>query len=224
MTHSDLFKLTLPGLMAIGLFILPAPAGATNFKVDPEKGNSSMTATFSAPLGERITAVSTAVSCDLDFTDTGEATGKCSLPLTSISVDNEPDKTDHFQQWATNKKSDPAECAFEFDIENAKTTDLVKPRMPIQMRAVGTFTICGRKHAKGARENLRGGVVLFPAGERGPGRVVKISATIEGFNRDDYKIGPDYTSGWLARVQKLADVVGHEGTIELNLFAYETAK
>lgn len=205
-------------------WLLAAPAGAATFKVDPTAGNSSMTATFSAPFGERITAVSTAISCELDFTDSGVATGKCSLPLTSINVDNEPDKTDHFQQWATNKKSEPKDCKFEFEIENARTTDLVKPLTPIQMRATGAFTICGRKHNDGTRESLRGAVVLFPAGERGKGRVVKISATLEGFNRDSYKIGPDYTDGWLAKVQKLANVVGHEGTIELNLFASEVTK
>lgn len=220
MTHK-FYPATLAGLLAL-VFFTTDRAHAESFRVDPDKGNSSMTAVFSAPLGERITAVSTSISCDLDVAGDGSATGRCSLPLTSINVDNEPDKTDHFRQWATNRKSDPEKCSFDFEIQSAGALAEVEPMKPLQMRATGEFTICGRKHADGDAEMVHGAVVLFPAGKRGPGRVVKIAATIDGFNRDKYKIGPDYTSGWLAKVQKLADVVGHEGTIELNLFASES--
>ena len=209
-------------LAALLVFLAAAPAGADPFKVDPSIGNSTMRATFDSPLGERITAISSAITCDFDFSESGIATGKCSLPLTSISVDNEPDKTEHFQQWATNKKSDAEACRFEFEIDKAQTAgNEVEPMQVMQIRATGYFTICGRKHEKGERETLRGAVVLFPAGERGPGRVVKISVTIDGFNRDSYKVGPDWTEGWLPKFQKLARVVGHTGTIELNLFATE---
>lgn len=215
-------RLRMPAFAALALLALAGPAHTDSFKVDPTTGSSTMRATFDSPLGERITAISTAVSCDLDFSPQGTATGKCSLPLQSISVDNEPDKTEHFQQWATNKKSDPGECLLEFEIDKAQTAgNEVKPMEVIQIRATGWFTICGRKHDEGNRETLRGAVVLFPPGERGPGRVVKISATIEGFHRDSYKVGPEFTEGWLPRFQKLAKVVGHVGTIELNLFAIE---
>ena len=45
------------------------------------------------------------------------------------------------------------------------------------------------------------------------------SATVAGFDRDAYRIGPKYTDGWLARVQALATVVAEKGAVELSLFA-----
>ena len=33
------------------------------------------------------------------------------MPLASIRVDNDDTKSDHFRQWATNKKTDPAHAA-----------------------------------------------------------------------------------------------------------------
>src|SRR5207244_11754826 len=91
------------------ILVLIAAAAAGSLKVDPDAGNNKFDATFDAPLGEKIIATSSAVNCELTLA--GEtASGTCSVPLTSIMVDNEPTKTEHFQQWATNKKSDPKSC------------------------------------------------------------------------------------------------------------------
>jgi len=69
---------------------------AAALHVDPDAGNNKFSATFDAPLGERIEAVSSAVNCDLSYDDkAGTASGNCSVPLTSIMVDNEPTKTEH---------------------------------------------------------------------------------------------------------------------------------
>ena len=40
-------------------------AGETRFVVDPEAGNNAFTAVFDSTIGERITAVSSAVGCTL---------------------------------------------------------------------------------------------------------------------------------------------------------------
>lgn len=50
-------------------------------------------------------------------------------------------------------------------------------------------------------------------------RPIRVRATIAGLDRDAYRIGPKFTEGWLARVQKLAKVVAETGTIDLSLFA-----
>ena len=91
-------------LAALALTLAVArPASAEDFRVDPETGNNKFDAVFDAKLGERITAQSSAVSCDLRYDEkTGLAAGRCSVPLTSVRVDNEDTKTDHFRQWATN--------------------------------------------------------------------------------------------------------------------------
>ena len=79
------------------------------------------TAVFDAKLGERITAQSSAVGCDLTFEEkTGTASGACSVPLTSIKVDNEETKTEHFQQWVTNKKGEPKDCRLEAKLVDVK--------------------------------------------------------------------------------------------------------
>src|SRR3954471_23257166 len=98
---------------------------AAALHVDPDAGNSKFNATFDAPLGERINAVSSAVGCEIAY-DSNTASGKCSVPLTSISVDSEPTKTEHFQQWATNKKSDPKDCKIEAKFDGLKV-ELGKP-------------------------------------------------------------------------------------------------
>src|SRR5690349_6006999 len=87
-------------------------AAAGGLHVDSDAGNNKFDATFDAPLGEKIVATSSSVGCDFT-TDGDKVSGTCSLPLTSIMVDNEPTKTEHFQQWATNKKVDPKNCKLE---------------------------------------------------------------------------------------------------------------
>ena len=87
-----------------------ALAAASAFHVDPEQGNNSFNAVFDAPLGERISAISSSVGCELQIDESGAITGNCVVPLTSIMVDNEPTKSEHFHDWATNKKSPAKQC------------------------------------------------------------------------------------------------------------------
>ena len=70
--------------------VIPAAATAENFTVNPQAGNSGFSAIFDAALGERINADSSAVGCDVSFDEkTGLASGRCAVPLTSITVDND---------------------------------------------------------------------------------------------------------------------------------------
>jgi hypothetical protein len=198
---------------------LAAPAAGEDFKTHPDAGNNVFTAVFDAKLGERITAQSSAVGCDLTYDEkTGTASGACSVPLTSIKVDNEETKTEHFQQWVTNKKSEPQECRLEAKFQQVKVGELV-PEQPATFAAQVPFTVCGRGRADGRKEQVKGNALLFPPGAYGEKKTIRIRATIEGFDRDAYNIGPKYTEGWLARVQSLAKVVAEKGTVELSLFA-----
>jgi hypothetical protein len=198
---------------------LAAPAAAEDLKTDPEAGNNVFTAVFDATLGERISAQSSAVACDLAYDEkAGTASGGCSVPLTTIRVDNEDTKTEHFQQWVTNRKSDPRECRFEAKFADVKVGRLV-PEQPASFAAQIPFTVCGRGPVDGRKERVKGTALLFPPGAYGEKRTIRIRATVEGFDRDAYRIGPRYTEGWLARVQSLAKVVAEKGTVELSLFA-----
>src|SRR5436853_7067901 len=96
------------------LAVLAARASAeTKFAVDPEAGNNTFTAVFDAAIGERITAVSSAVACTLTVDETKlEGKASCSVPLTSIRVDNDDVKSQHFRKWETNKTVDPRKCVF----------------------------------------------------------------------------------------------------------------
>jgi hypothetical protein len=205
------------------LSLLAAPALAEDLRVDPDGGNNTFSAIFDAKLGERITAMSSSVACDISYDPAaGTATGTCSVPLTSIRVDNEPTKTEHFQQWATNKKSSPKACKLESRFENVRVGKLL-PETPVQLAADIPFTVCGRARADGGKEHLAATAVLFPPGSYGGGEIIRIRGTIEKFDRDAYRIGPKYTDGWLARVQSLAKVVAEEGTIEIAIFARAVA-
>ena len=62
----------------------------------------------------------------------------------------------------------------------------------------------------------------MPSDTEGRDKPVRVRAQIEKFNRDAYEIAPDFTEGWLARVQSLSTVVAHVGRVELSFFA--TAK
>src|SRR5215831_6864876 len=94
------------------LLLAKQAAADTAFTVDPERGNSAFTAVFDATVGERITALSSQVACTLDV-DEAKLSGRarCSVPLTSIRVDNDDTKSEHFAQWATNKKVAPGRCS-----------------------------------------------------------------------------------------------------------------
>jgi len=172
----------------------PARAG-TAFAVDPDAGNNTFTAVFDAAVGERITAVSSAVACTLAV-DEAKLEGKavCSVPLNSIRVDNDDVKSEHFRQWATNKTVDPKKCVFALEVPAVKLAGPVEPMKPVEFETEGRFTICGRQRDR---------------------------ARIEGFDRERYQVGARWTAGWLARVQQLAPVVATEGTIDVNLFAME---
>src|SRR4051812_16049807 len=181
--------------------MIAALALAAALAVDPDSGNNKFNATFDAPLGEQINAVSSAVGCDLKL-DSGVASGTCSVPLTSIMVDNEPTKTEHFQQWATNKKVEPKDCKLEAKFDGLKVGALSEK--PAQFAGEVPFTICG-KTAK--PEHLTGNAMKLPDGR------IRIRAKVAKFNRDHYKVGPKYTDGWLSRVQQLAPVVAETGEL-----------
>ncbi len=195
-------------------------AGETRFVVDPDAGNNAFTAVFDATIGERITAVSSAVGCTLTADETMlEGRASCSVPLRSIRVDNDDTKTEHFGQWATNKKTEPAKCTFELDVPRVTLPPPVEPKKPVAFTTEGTFTICGRSRDDLRPERIQGTVIDLPAGTYGSKRTLRIRARIEHFDREKYGVTPKNTPGWLARVQELADVVGTEGTIDVNLFA-----
>ena len=195
-------------------------AAATQFAVDPEVGNNAFTAVFDSQIGERITAVSSAVGCTLTVDEAKrEGRATCSVPLSSVRVDNDDTKTEHFGQWATNKKTDPKECTFQVEVPAVMLPSPVEPKTPVAFTTEGRFTICGRPRDDGQAEHIEGTVIYLPAGTYGAKRTLRIRAKVEHFDREKYGVSPKNTAGWLARVQQLAPVVGTEGTIEVNLFA-----
>jgi hypothetical protein len=194
-------------------------AQAEEFDVNPDAGNNAFSAVFDAALGERINAVSSAVGCTLRYDEkAGTASGTCSVPLESIRVDNDDTKSDHFRQWATNKKSEPGACRLEATFAGVKVGKLA-PEAPQPFAAEIPFQVCGRGRADGKKEAVAGTALLFPPGSYGEKKTIRIRATVRDFDRDAYRIGPRYTEGWLARVQSLAKVVAEKGTVELSLFA-----
>jgi hypothetical protein len=205
---------------ALLTLLLAAPATfAEELSVNPDAGNSGFSAIFDAALGERISAVSSAVGCQVSFDEkTGLASGRCQVPLTSITVDNDSTKSEHFRDWATNKKSDPKSCAIEATFSGVKLGALV-PEQPVAFTAEIPFKVCGRTRADGGKEQLTGTALLFPPGSYGEKMTIRIRATVAGFDRDAYRIGPGFTDGWLAKVQSLAKVVAVKGTVDLSLFA-----
>ncbi len=211
---------TLTAALTVAALSQPVWASETTLHVDPDAGNNTFNAVFDAALGERITAVSSAIGCTIEL-DEDQLMGhvKCSVPLTSIKVDSDDTKTDHFRQWATNKKSDPKKCTFDLDAPKVKLPSALEEKQPVSFSTEGTFTICGRKREGGQPEKIEGTVILLPAGSLGGGKAYRIRAKVEGFNREQYGISPKATAGWLARVQQLANVVATDGTIDVNIFA-----
>jgi hypothetical protein len=197
-------------------------AGAEErLQVDPAAGNNTFSAVFDAALGERINAVSSAVSCELQYdAKAATASGKCSVPLTSIRVDNDEVKSDHFRQWATNKKVEPEQCALVATFQGVKLSGPLSAEKPASFGADIPFTVCGRSRVDGGQEHVSGTVSLVPMmGESSAGQRIRVRARVEHFSRDKYQIGPKYTEGWLSRVQQLAPIVAEEGVIDLSLFA-----
>jgi hypothetical protein len=202
-----------------------AAAAETRFAVDPEAGANTFTAVFDAAVGERITAVSSAVGCTFHV-DEKKRVGRaqCSVALTSVKVDGDDVKSGHFWQWATNRKTEPEACAFTLDVPRLALDGTVEPMKPVAFETEGRFTLCGRRRDDGGAEKIRGTVIYLPAGSYKEARTLRVRARIEGFDRDRYQIGPQWTDGWLARVQALAPVVATVGTIEVNVFATEARK
>ena len=214
------------GGLTAALVVLATLEGAggataeTRFIVDPEAGNNAFTAVFDATIGERITAVSSAVGCTVTVDEAKlEGRGHCSVPLASIRVDNDDTKTGHFCEWATNKKVEPAQCTFDLELSAVTLPAPVEPKKLVAFSTEGTFTICGRPRGDRRPERIQGTVIYLPPGTYGSKRTLRIRARIERFDREQYGVSPKNTAGWLARVQQLADVVGTEGTIDVNLFA-----
>ncbi len=200
----------------------PLATRAEEFSVDPDAGNNGFSAVFDAALGERINAVSSAVGCSVSLDEkTGLASGRCFVPLTSIKVDSDDTKTNHFNQWATNKKSEPKDCRLEAVFSGVELGALA-PEKPTPFTAEIPFTVCGRSRTDGGKEKVRGTALLFPPGSYGEAKTLRIRATVAEFDRDAYRVGPQYTDGWLARVQSLAKVVAAKGVIDFSFFA--TAK
>jgi len=198
-----------------------APAlAAESFSVNPDVGNSNFMAVFDATLGERINAVSSEVSCNVTYDDKANTfSGTCSVPLASIKVDNNETKSEHFQQWATNKKTPAKACKLEAKFEGVKLDGPLVAEKPVNFAGDVPFTVCGRAREDGGKEKVTGAVVLFPAGSYGSAKTLKVRAKVEKFSREKYHIGPKWTDGWLSRVQTLASVVADEGSVDLSLFA-----
>jgi hypothetical protein len=126
-------------------------AYAEELRVDPNVGNSTFNAVFDAKLGERINATSSAVECSVSYDEKGGTmSGTCLVPLTTIKVDNEDTKTEHFQQWATNKKMEPKDCRFEAQFAGLKVGRLIA-ETPVKFTAEIPFTICGRPRTDGGQ-------------------------------------------------------------------------
>jgi len=218
-TWERMCVLALAGMLGVAGRVARAE---TKVVVDPEAGNNAFAAVFDSAIGERITAVSSAIGCTFAVDEAKlEGSGHCAVPLSSIRVDNDDTKTEHFGQWATNKKTEPARCMLELEVPSVRLTPPIEPKKPVPFSTEGTFTICGRRREDHRPEHIQGSVIYLPAGTYGSKRTLRIRARIEHFDREKYGVTPKSTPGWLARVQQLAPVVATAGTIDVNLLAME---
>src|SRR5437879_61450 len=150
--------------LAVTLLRSSALLAETKFAVDPEAGNNTFTAVFDAAIGERITAVSSAVACTLTVDETKlEGKASCSVPLTAIRVDNDETKSEHFRQWATNKQVEPKKCAFRLEVPMVRLPGPVEPMKPVAFETDGTFTLCGRKRDDQGAEKIQGTILYLAA-------------------------------------------------------------
>lgn len=210
-------------LLLAAALAAPAAPRAEELAVSPDAGNNAFSAVFDARLGERITAVSSAVGCALRLDEAARtAAGRCAVPLPSIRVDNDDTKSEHFREWATNRRGDPAACAIEARFEGVRLPPLAAGT-PVPFEARVPFTVCGRARADGRPERVAGTATLFPPGAYGAERTIRIRARVAGFDREAYGVGPQFTEGWRARVQSLAKVVAAKGDVEVSLFARAAA-
>jgi uncharacterized protein (UPF0276 family) len=188
--------------IVLGLACFAVPAGAeTTFVANPDVGNNTFTAVFDAAIGERITAVSSAVGCTLTVDEEKlEGRATCSVPLTAIRVDNDDTKSEHFGEWATNKGVAAAQCTFDLEVPAVKLPAPVEPKQPVAFTSEGTFTICGRARDDHGPERIQGTVIYLPAGTYGTKRTLRIRARIDHFDRERYGVIPKHTPGWPAWV------------------------
>jgi hypothetical protein len=203
---------------AVAASSLPAVAlaGGVPYEVSHDRGANTFSAIFDAPLGERINASSSSVGCELTFDEAAHtASGTCKVPLEKVMVDNNETKTEHFQQWATNKKSDPKKCELEARFTNVALAGPLVEGQPVNFTADVPFTICGKGREDGKPEHLTGNVILLSAKDKN----LRVRAHIDDFDREQYHVGPKWTDGWAAKIQFLAPVVAPKGSIDLNLFA-----
>ena len=118
------------------------------------------------------------MACQASYDEAaGTFTGSCAVPLTSIKIDNEDTKTEHFQQWATNRKVDPKSCQFAARFTDVKVGRLA-PEVPASFATDIPFTVCGRARADGGKEHVHGHAVLLPAGSYGAVRTIRVRATV----------------------------------------------
>jgi hypothetical protein len=210
---------SVAGVFAVFGLARRAEAQAQVYKVDPEAGRNTFSAVFEAPLGERINAVSSAVACRLSVNSGAQtAGGSCKVALESIKVDAEPTKTEHFQQWSTNKKVKPSKCDYAAELDGVKFSDPLADGKKVAFEGRATFKVCGRAREDGGSEKVEGTVTQMDDG------TLRVRAEIKGFNRESYGVSPKNTAGWLARVQQLAPVVNAIGDIEINVFATKESK
>ena len=192
---------------------------AEEFTVNPDAGNNGFAAVFDDALKELNIAVSSAVECSFTYDEvTGAVSGRCAVPLATVRVDNNSTKTRHFREWITNNKSDPEACRFEAVFNGVKVGPLPLDT-PVPFSAEVAITICGRGRADGGREKVTGTARLLPPSIYAGRKTVRLRAVIAVFHREAYRIGPQFTEGWPARLQSLADVVAEAGAIEFCLFA-----
>jgi hypothetical protein len=209
---------TLRGALALLVVATPGLA-ATVFSVDPAAGRNQFVAIFDAPAGERIAAVSARVGCTITVDAAGRAgTAVCTVPLTAIRVDNDETKSEHFRQWATNNASDPAACRLVLTVPRLELPGPIVPGKTVSVATRGTFAICGRPRDDRGSEAIALKLTYQPPADGEP-HLLRIRAHVDGFDRERYRVSPRHTSGWLARVQRLADVVASTGTIDVSLFA-----
>lgn len=209
-------------LLAIGL-AGSTVAAATTFTVAADDRGNAMTAVFDSAVGERITAVSPRIACTLTVDeDALTGSGRCSIPLTSIAVDNTPTKSEHFQQWATNKKTDPAACTLDLALTAVRVPGPVVPDQPVRFMTDGTFTVCGRARDDGGAEHLAVTLTYLPAHGEAKRPALRIRAQVEQFDRERYGVSPRATAGWLARVEQLSDVVAPQGVVDVSIVAVAT--
>jgi hypothetical protein len=207
-------------LLVLVAAFAPAMGATTTFEVDADAHGNAMTAVFDSAVGERISAVSPRIACTLTVDDEAlTGSGRCSIALTSISVDNEPTKSEHFQQWATNKKTDPAACTLDLALKAVRVPGPVVPDQPVQFTTDGTFTICGRARDDGRAEHLAVTLTYLPAHGEEKRRALRIRVHVEHFDRERYGVSPRATAGWLARVEQLSDVVATNGVVDVSIVA-----